>query len=85
MVKNLPANAGNTGLIPGPGRSHMAQGNEAHAPQLLKSERPRAYALQQGRHRNEKPTHPNERVVHARRHYRKPTHSRKDPVQPKIN
>ena len=23
VVKNLPANAGDTGLIPGPGRSHM--------------------------------------------------------------
>ena len=23
MVKNLPANAGDTGSIPGPGRSHM--------------------------------------------------------------
>ena len=33
--KNPPANAGNTDLIPGPGRSHMPQGNYAHAPQLL--------------------------------------------------
>ena len=27
MVKNLPANAGDTGSIPGPGRSHMPQSN----------------------------------------------------------
>ena len=27
VVKNLPANAGDTGLIPGPGRSHMPQSN----------------------------------------------------------
>ena len=27
MVKNLPANAGNTGLIPGSGGSHMPQSN----------------------------------------------------------
>ena len=27
VVKNLPANAGATGSIPGPGRSHLAQGN----------------------------------------------------------
>ena len=27
MVKNLPANAGDTGLIPGPGRSHMPRSN----------------------------------------------------------
>ena len=35
MVKNLPANAGDTGSIPGPGRSHMPRSNEAHMPQLL--------------------------------------------------
>ena len=27
MVKNPPANAGDTDLIPGPGRSHMPQSN----------------------------------------------------------
>ena len=26
-VKNLPANAGHTGSIPGPGRSHLLGGN----------------------------------------------------------
>ena len=36
MIKNPPANAGDTGSIPGPGRSHMPQSNEARAPQLLK-------------------------------------------------
>ena len=35
MVKNLPANAGDKGSIPGPGRSHMLQSNKARAPQLL--------------------------------------------------
>ena len=33
--KNLPANAGDTGLIPGLGRFHVLQGNWAHVPQLL--------------------------------------------------
>ena len=33
--KNPPANAGDTGSIPGPGRSHMLQGNYGRAPQLL--------------------------------------------------
>ena len=28
-MKNPPASAGNTGLIPGPGRPHMLWGNEA--------------------------------------------------------
>ena len=27
VVKNLPANAGDMGSIPGPGRSHMLQSN----------------------------------------------------------
>ena len=27
VVKNPPANAGDTGLSPGPGRSHMPQSN----------------------------------------------------------
>ena len=35
VVSNLPANAGDTGSIPGPGRSHTPRSNEARAPQLL--------------------------------------------------
>ena len=35
MIKNPPANAGDTSLSPGPGRSPMSWSNEAHAPQLL--------------------------------------------------
>ena len=35
VVKNLHASAGNTGLIPGPGRCHMPRGNQARGPQLL--------------------------------------------------
>ena len=35
VVKNPPANAGDTGSVPGPGRSHMPQSNKARAPQLL--------------------------------------------------
>ena len=34
MVKNPPANAGDTGSSRGPGRSHMPWSNEAGAPQL---------------------------------------------------
>ena len=36
VVKNLPANAGDTGYIPGPGRLHMPGGSKPRAPQLLK-------------------------------------------------
>ena len=35
VVKNPPASAGDTGSIPGLGRSHVPRGNYAHAPQLL--------------------------------------------------
>ena len=35
VVKNLPANARDTGSSPGPIRSHMPQSNWARAPQLL--------------------------------------------------
>ena len=35
VVKNPPANAGDTCLSPGPGRSHMLWSNKACAPQLL--------------------------------------------------
>ena len=45
MVKNPPANAGDMGASPGPGRSHMPRSNEARAPQLL-SLRSRAHEPQ---------------------------------------
>ena len=34
VVKNPPANAGDTGSSPGPRISHMPRSNEARAPQL---------------------------------------------------
>ena len=54
MVKNPPANAGDTGSSPGPGRSHMPRSNKAREPQLLSPHAatteacaPRVRALQQ--------------------------------------
>ena len=35
VVETLPANAGDTGLSPGLGRSHIPQSNWAREPQLL--------------------------------------------------
>ena len=35
VLKNLPANAGDLGLIHDPGISYMLQGNQVHVPQLL--------------------------------------------------
>ena len=46
-AENPPANAGDTGLVPGSGRFHVPQGNSAGAPQLLKPACPRATAQQQ--------------------------------------
>ena len=53
VVKNPPANAGDTGLSPGPGRSHMPQSNTACESQLLnpcttttEAHEPRALTLQ---------------------------------------
>ena len=34
VVNNLPANAGDTGFIPGPGKYHMSQHTKSLAPQL---------------------------------------------------
>ena len=72
MVKNLPANAGDTGSSPGPGSSHMPRSSETHAPQLL-SLRSRANEPQlwkparlepvlrkKRNHCHEKPAHRNE-------------------------
>ena len=36
MVRNLPANAGDEGSIPGLGRSQMLRSNQARVLQLLK-------------------------------------------------
>ena len=35
VMKNLPASAGDVGLIPGSGRSHMLQNNQACESRLL--------------------------------------------------
>ena len=48
VVRNLPTNAEDTGLILGPGRSHMPQSNKAHSQQLL-SPHTKCHALQQER------------------------------------
>ena len=48
MVKNPPANAGDMGSSPGPGRSHMPRSNQVRVPQLL-SLRSREGAPQQER------------------------------------
>ena len=46
VLKNPPANAGDTGLIPDPGRSHMPQSNKGQVTRLL-SLHPTAHAPQE--------------------------------------
>ncbi|KAJ8787544.1 hypothetical protein J1605_022859 [Eschrichtius robustus] len=60
VVKNLPANAGDAGSSPGPGRSHMPRSNSARVPQLLKPTRLEPVLCNKRSHRNEKPVHRNE-------------------------
>ena len=47
VVWNLPADAGDTGLIPDPGRPYILLGSWVHVTQLLKPEHSRACVLQQ--------------------------------------
>lgn len=59
-VGSLPANAEGTGLIPGPGKSHVPQSNKAHEPQLLiphsRPHEPQLLSSLESMHRNkEKP------------------------------
>ena len=72
VVKNLPANAGDTGSSPGLGRSHMPRSNwarepqllslcsRAHEPQLLKPVCLEPMLCNKTSHRDEKPVHCNE-------------------------
>ena len=53
VAKNLPANAGDMGSIPGLGRSHMSRSNKARVPQLLRLPT-RACALQQEKRSEER-------------------------------
>ena len=60
VAKNPPANAGDTGSSPGPGRSHMPWSNKAHEPQLPKPVRLEPVLRNKRSHHNEKPAHCNE-------------------------
>ena len=89
VVKNPPANAGDTGSSPGPGRSHMPRSNEAREPQLLspratttEAPAPRAHAPQQEKPPQWEAHALKRRVALARRNQGKPTRSNEDPTQP---
>ena len=69
VVKSPPANAGDTGSSPGPGKSHMPRSSEARAlellslrsrvrePQLRKRAGLEPVLRNKRSHRNEKPAH----------------------------
>ena len=79
--RNLPVNAGDTGLIPGLGRVHMPQSNRARVPQLL-SLRSRARARQQEKPLQREGLHRKWKVVPALGNQRKPACSNEH--KPKI-
>ena len=72
MVKNLPANAGDMGSIPGLGRFHVSRGNQAHMSPLL-SPCPRTCAPQQ------------EKLPVKLTTTREKAYTQEGPGQPKIN
>ena len=94
VVKNPPANAGDKGLIPGPGRFHMLRDNKACASQLL-SQHPRTCELKpvclqpvlsnKRSHFNEKSVYPVYIIALTHHNWRKPACSNEDPTQPYIN
>ena len=59
VVKNLPTKAGDKGLIPGLGRSHVPWGNKAHLPQLLSWHALELMLCKKRSHWKEKPMHCN--------------------------
>ena len=56
MVKNPPANAGDMSLIPGPGRIHMLQSNQAQASDYWSSHTLEPMLHNKRRYHNGKPT-----------------------------
>ena len=97
VVKNLPANAGDTGLSPGLGKiphateqwSSCATTTEPvlQSPRVTTTEarEPRAHAPQQEKPPQWEARAPQRRVALAHHNERKPARSNKDPTQPKIN
>ena len=90
VVKNLPANAGDTALIPDRGRCHMPQGNKAPVPQPL-SLCSRAWEPQLLSPRASSPCSAMSSPYTATREgpslaaTRKSPHSSQDPAQPKVS
>ena len=85
VVKNLPANARDTDLIPGPGGSRSLWSPEpvshnywAHVLQPLKPAAPEPVFCSERSHRDVKPEHHKQRVAPAQDDHRKPAHDNKE-------
>ena len=79
VVENLPASAWDMGSVPGRGRSHVLQGNQARVPQLLSpcSETRKATAVGG-------PPHCSWGVAPTCHNHTKPRHSGEDPAHSEI-
>ena len=78
MEKHLPASAGDTAVVPAPGRQNMLQSNEDHGPQLLSlCSVTREAAAMRSPHTTIK--------VQPCLLQEKAQHSNKDPAQPEVN
>ena len=60
VAGSLPANAGDTGSGPGPGRSHVPWGNWAREPRLLRPVRLEPVLQNERGHRSGRPAHHSE-------------------------
>ena len=60
VAENPPANAGDMGSSPGPGRSHMPRSSYTRAPQLLSPQLLEPVLRDKRSHCSEKPVHRNE-------------------------
>ena len=70
MAGTLPANAGNTGSIPGLGRFHVPRSSEAHESRLLKPVRLKPVLRAKRSHCDEEPANRGAPASHSQR---KPT------------
>ena len=84
MVKNLPANAGDTSSIPSRGRFHMLWTNKDRVPKLPKPKCLEAALCNNRNHGSEKPVR-QDQIAALLATKRKFTPSNEDSAQPKRN
>ena len=83
VIRSPPANAGDSGLIPGLGRHHILWSNQAHRPQVLTSALEPVLCNNRS-HRNEEPRHHTQSSP-CLLQLAKSSHSNEDPARPAKN